>query len=89
MSNVQIREMKGQASAMHGIREVVRNGIVTLRFSQITFLLNIDGEVMQGNMILWNDAANEIQQLHLGSIYRFMAVAEKKRIRLHCTLFLA
>ncbi len=82
---IQINEMKGQVSALRYVREVARNGVVTLRFSQVTFLLSTGGDVIQGSMILWNDAANEIHQLHLGSIYRFKAVLEEKEseISLH------
>ncbi len=73
-----ISELNGEVAALCSVRDIVRNGIVTLRFSQVTFLLDINGEILKGSMILWNKAADVIQQLHLGSIYRFKAVMVRK-----------
>jgi len=78
MMHLRVCDLIGRVVALRCVREIGRNGVIVLRVSEADFLIEIEGDAMQGIMIFWNDDSDRVQQLRLGSAYRFKAAMEKR-----------
>jgi hypothetical protein len=78
MTHLKVCDLIGHVIALRCVREIGRNGVIVLRASEADFWIEIEGDATQGIMILWNDDSDKVQQLRIGSVYRFKAAMEKR-----------
>ena len=71
-------DLVGRIVALHCVREIAKNGVTVLRVSEADFLIEREGHAVRGVIIFWNDDSYMVQQLRLGSAYRFKAAVEKR-----------
>lgn len=71
----ELTEICGKVVGLHGVREIKRNK-TQLRVGQALLSVKTEKQLKQGFMFFWNNEADKVRELKLGSVYRFLAPAK-------------